>query len=353
MPETVELTDRYRKILSILVQEYIERGEPVSSLQLTRHRRLRLSSATVRNILAKLEGWGYLHQPHSSSGRVPTDLGYRCYVDGLLEERRPRGSRTMETRLSLAGSADDVLSSVPHELSRASHCVGFALARLTETTAFDQIQFVPIGAQKVLVVVVSTDGHFSQKAIDIGEPVNIDDLRRAAKYLNTEFSGLPLVDVRDAIVEQLNEERLLYDTLLARALRLAQATFEDIADHNELMIQGVWSLLDESRDADEQLSRAALRAMLELIEEKSRLIRLLSKYIDGAGLMVVIGTEHTSPDLKPFSLVTATYSEGHRAGTIGILGPTRMRYSRAIAAVDGAAGALTRLLPRANHDVGA
>lgn len=351
MPEPDELTDRYRKLLSILVQEYIQRGEPVSSLRLTRRPSLRLSSATVRNMLAKLEGWGYLHQPHSSSGRVPTDRGYRSYVDRLLGERRPSApGRKIEQRLS---QSDDVLSSVPHELSRAAHCVGFALARSTDDTAFEQIQFVPIGAQKVLVVVVSTDGHFSEKAIDVGEPVDIDELRQAATYLNTEFSGLRLGAVRDAIVEQLKEERLLYDTLLARALRLAQTTFDDIVEQNELFIEGAWALLDESTDTDEQLSRAALRAVLELIEEKSRLIRLLSRYIDGPGLLVVIGTEHASPDLQPFSLVTATYSEGHRAGTIGILGPTRMRYSRAIAAVDGAAGALTRLLPRGSHDLGA
>jgi len=354
MPVADELSDRYQYVLSTLVQEYIEHGEPVSSLWLTRQGNLRVSSATIRNILAKLEQWGYLRQPHSSSGRVPTDRGYRCYVDRLLEDRRPRsGGRKLEARLSRGGSVDDVLASASFELSKASQCVGFALTRSTVTTAFDQIQFVPIGATKVLVVVVSTDGHVSQKAIDVGERVNIEELQQAATYLNTEFSGLPLPTVRDAIVAQLREERLLYDELLARALRLARSTLEDITTQDELFIQGASLLLSDVIDTDEHLSRAALRAVFEMIEEKDRLIRLLGKYIEGPGLLVIIGTEHATPDLRLFSLVTATYSDSHRTGTVGILGPTRMHYWRAIAAVDDVTGALTKVLPRTGHDLGA
>lgn len=354
MPVVDELSDRYQEVLSTLVQEYIERGEPISSLWLTRQGHLRVSSATIRNILAKLEQWGFLRQPHASSGRVPTDLGYRCYVDRLLEDRRPRsGGRKLEARLSRGGSVDDVLASASFELSKASRCVGFALTRPTETSAFDQIQFVPIGATKVLVVVVSTDGQVSQKAIEIGERIDVQDLRQAATYLNTEFSGLPLPAVRDAIVALLQEERLLYDELRAEALRLARSTIDAITTQDELFIQGASWLLSERIETDEHLSRAALRAVFEMIEEKDRLIRLLGKYIDGPGLLVVIGAEHATPDLRLFSLVAAPYSDSHRTGTVGIIGPTRMHYWRAIAAVDDVTGALTKVLPRTGHDLGA
>ncbi len=355
MHNTGELTDRYREILSIVVQEYIARGEPISSLWLTRHVNLRVSSATVRNLLAKLEQWGYLYQPHTSAGRVPTDRGYRCYVDLLLEGRRPvRSRRTLEARLSLrADTVGDVLENVSLELSRASHYLGFAFAQATTDTSFEQIQFVPIGATKVLVVVVSTDGEVSQKAVELGVRLQLDELQRAANYLNKEFSGLPLGEVRMAIQRQLTEARVLYDTLLTRALRLAHSTFTEIAERHPLYVQGASSLLDSVEEVDDQLPRGAMRAVLELIEEKGRLIQLLNEYIEGPGLVIVIGAEHTAPGLQSFSLVATTYREGHRAGTVGILGPTRMRYSRAIATVNGVAGALNRVLLRTGHDVGA
>lgn len=354
MRETEELTGRDRDVLSTVVQTYIERGEPVSSLWLTRHARLGVSSATVRNVLAKLERRGYLQQPHTSAGRVPTDLGYRSYVDLLLEGRRPaRAGRGVEARLSQrADTVDEVLSNVSHELSRVSHCLGFAFPHPTRDMAFDQIQFVPIGRTKVLVVVVSTDGEIAQKAVDLGERVKLAELQRAANYVNSSFSGLPLTDVRTALQQQLREERILYDRLLTQALHLAHATFLEIANRHAIYIQGASSLVLEVDDMDAPLPRAALRAVLEMIEEKGRLIRLLSEYIDGVGLLVVIGAEHSSPDLKPFSLVARTYSEGLRAGTVGVIGPTRMRYSRTIAAVDGIAGALNRVLHRTGHDLG-
>ena len=353
MPEAEELTGRNREVLSIVVQAYIERGEPVSSLWLTRHADLRLSSATVRNVLAKLERLGYLHQPHTSAGRVPSDLGYRAYVNLLLEGRRPvRPGRTIEARISeQADTVDDMLTNVSHELSRAAHCLGFALPHPATEMAFDQIHFVPLGDTKILVVVVSADGDIAQKAIDLGERVNLAELQRAANYVNNSFSGLPLTEVRAALRQQLREEWVLYDTLLTQALRLAHATFQEIANRHAIYIQGASSLLDEVDDVDAPLPLAALRAVLKMIEEKGRLIRLLSEYIEGAGLLVVIGTEHTSPDLRPFSLVATTYSKGPHAGTVGVLGPTRMRYSRAIAAVDGVAGALNRVLHRTGHDL--
>src|SRR5262249_49267278 len=167
-----------------------------------------------------------------------------------------------------------------------------------------------------------------------------DDLRQASNYLNAEFSGLPLYRAREAVLERINEERLLYDALLARAMRLATSTFADLSGEPIIYVEGAASLVGEAHG----LTLDMLRTLLEMIEEKQRLVRLLSEYIDGPGLTIVIGAEHQDPGLRPFSLIASTYEDGSGTGTIGIIGPTRMRYSRAIAVVDGAAQAVTRVL---------
>ena len=340
---TTELSHRERRILALLVREYIETGAPVSSRHLTDTGSLGLSSATVRNVLAALEDGGYVHQPHTSAGRVATDRGYRCYVDMLLQNRQDIKPTRVKARL-LKGPIDAVLSNVSHELSRVCHHVGFALAPSSDTAILHRIEFVPITTDRILVVLVDQSGHASHKVIELDEPIGTSDLQQATNYLNTEFAGLPLSKVRMAVIERLQEERLLYDALLARTLRLADTTLKDLPFQNNIFIQGASSLLDEAERNENHISLATLRALLKMIEEKHRLIRLLNHYVDEPGLMVVIGGEHIAPDLRSFSLVASTYSKGDQAGTVGIIGPTRMRYSKAISIVDGIADSLSRTL---------
>lgn len=340
----MEPSERSRRVLSALVREFIASGEPVPSSLLVRAAGLGVSSATVRNILARLEDEGFVQQPHTSAGRIPTDRGYRFYVDMLLEsKRRHRAASVVEARLrreSIAPLADVALSQASHVVSQASRHVGFALSPAHDTSVFERIEFVPLGAARVLVVIVARGGHVVQKVIDTGEALTGDDLRQAANYLNTEFSGLPLGNARDAILERMDEERLLYDALMARALQLGSSSFAGLPEDHVLYVDGAASLLGE----DHGLALGTMHALLEMIDEKQRLVRLLNEYIDGTGLTVVIGAEHLEPSLRPFSLVACTFKDGATAGTIGVIGPTRMRYSRAIAVVDGAAQAVSRAL---------
>ena len=336
--------DRSRRILAALVREYISTGEPVPSSLLVGAAGLGVSSATVRNILARLEDEGFVQQPHTSAGRIPTDRGYRFYVDLLLETKRSvRTASAVEARLrrdTAAPLVDSVLSQASHVVSQASHHVGFALRPAHEAAVFDRVEFIPLGGTRVLVVIVARGGHVIQKVIEIDEPLDADDLREAASYLNVEFSGLPLHRARAAVVERMNEERLLYDQLMARALRLASSTFTDLAGERALYVDGAASLLDDAQG----LTLGTLHTLLAMIEEKQRLVRLLNEYIDGPGLTIVIGAEHPDPGLRSFSLVASTYEDESGIGTIGLIGPTRMRYPRAIAVVEGAAQAVSRLL---------
>jgi heat-inducible transcriptional repressor len=338
-----ELAERDRRILGALVQGYIADGEPISSLWLA-SRGFGVSSATLRNILARLEEQGYLRQPHTSAGRVPTDLGYRCYVDQLLTARRAsRPAPQVEARLRRACTVDDLLTHVSLEVARASQQLSFAIAPAAERATLEHLDFVPLDAGKVLVVVVSTGGHVSHKVIEPTERYGIAELQAAANYLNSEFKGHSLVAVRHAVLERLREERNLYDELMARALRLASTTFSDMASQPTLFIQGTSLLLEDLGGESPDVTLGTLRTLLRMIEEKTRLIQLLDDYISGGGLTIVIGSEHHSPDLQPFSVIAATYSDGHGTGAVGVIGPTRMRYSRAINAVDGLAKAISRM----------
>lgn len=345
-----EFSDRSRRLLATLVREYVDTAEPVPSQVLARRSGLGVSSATVRSVLAQLEDEGYVHQPHTSAGRVPTDRGYRAFVDLLLDSRkRRRAPAAVEHRLRAEAERwplmDDLLVSASHLVSRAVRHVGFALCG-SPSAVLQRLEFVALGGSRVLVVVVSRGSQIAQKVVDAGEDVVPDDLVRAANYLNTEFAGLPLAEVRTAVLARLRQERTLYDRLLARALRLARSTLEEMPKQHTFHVEGAASLLDGA--AHEGISLATLRALLEMLEQKERMVHLLSQYIDGPGLTIVIGAEHATADLRPFSLVACTASDGTGVRTVGVIGPTRMHYARAITSVDGATQAVSRVLGAAN-----
>jgi heat-inducible transcriptional repressor len=324
------------------VQAYIEHGEPISSLWLA-SRGFGVSSATLRNVMARLEEMGYVRQPHTSAGRVPTDLGYRSYVDQILSERRStKLAPDVEERLRRAGTVEDVLSHASHEISRASHQVAFAMVPATEA-AFEQLDFVVLGGGRILVVLVSEGGHISHRVIEPPEEYSGTELQEAANFLTSEFRGHSLSEIRQAIVDRLDEDRNLYDQLNARALRLASRTFDGLQREASIYIQGTALLFELATGGDPETTLATMRSLVQMIEEKSRLVRLIDACLDGNGLTVIIGSEHQEPDLQPFSLVTSTYSDGRRRGAVGIIGPTRMRYSRAISVVDSLSRTINRV----------
>ncbi len=189
-----DATDRSRRVLAALVREYITSGEPVASSLLVTAAGLGVSSATVRSILARLEEEGFVQQPHTSAGRIPTDRGYRFLRGFVARIQAPgRAATAVEARLrrdSPDRLIDSLLPQVSHVLSQASRSIGFAIRPAHEDAVFDRVEFVPLGATRVLVVIVASGGHVIQKVIDVGEPLEADDLHQAANYLNAEFTGL-------------------------------------------------------------------------------------------------------------------------------------------------------------------
>lgn len=342
-----ETVERQRRILARLVAEYIEQGEPVSSAWLAEHSDLGVSSATVRSILARLEEQGLVHQPHTSAGRVPTDSGYRLYVDGLLGSRkRVRVQADVEARLRRAGTVGDLLENASQEISRASQHVGFALAPSSPSVRLRHIDFVNLEGNRILVIVVSTGGQITHKVVEPEAPCDQAALVEAANYINSEFAGLTLHDIRAALVERMRQERVLYDALIARALQLASSGLEDYSPGESLHVQGASLLIDQlagdSIDRDRTLQ--TLRVLFRMIEEKHRLVELLSSYIEAGGLTVVIGSENFVIDLHPFSVVLSPFHHSQGSGTVGVIGPTRMRYQKAISVVDGISQVMTKVL---------
>jgi heat-inducible transcriptional repressor len=344
-----ELNDRQRHLLARLVAEYIEQGEPVSSAWLAENSGLGVSSATVRNILAHLEEHGLLRQPHTSAGRVPTDSGYRRYVEGLLSGRkRTRGAADIEARLRQAGTVGDILDNASQELSRQSQHIGFALT----TGANDELRhvdFVSLDDRRVLVIVVSAGGHITHKVVETSERHDAGRLVAAAAYINHEFAGLTIDEARIAVAAAMREERVLYDVLMARALELTQSGLNEVSPTQSVRIQGTSAFLHGLTDRDERMTLDTLRALFRMIEEKHRLLDLLNRFMTTEGLTIVIGSEHQHPDMHPFSLVTSTVHDGPRASTVGVIGPTRMRYSKTISVVDSVSQAVRRVLDNQNQ----
>jgi heat-inducible transcriptional repressor len=341
------LSERDLRVLSVLVREYIERGEPVSSLWLAEHSGVHVSSATLRNVLARLEEAGFVHQPHTSAGRIPTDMGYRSYVDLLLQGRRPPRPPT-EARVRLSGTFDGLLDTMSQELSRTAHHLAFALAPVDDQVTLRHVEFVALDASRVLAVLVAESGQVWHKLLSPADALSPRELAHAASYLNQEFAGRRLADIRSEIVVRLHRDRALYNSLVAHALRMASNTLDEVASEARLFVHGASTLVEEASEAASEIPLDRLRAVFAMIEEKHRLVSLLQEYMEGPGLTVVIGAEHHVPDLRDFSLVASTHVEGGRVATVGVLGPRRMRYSRAIAAVEGVSQAVGRLLPDAS-----
>jgi len=343
------LSERGRRILASLVRAHIDTREPVASQEIVREGGFGLSSATIRNVLAQLEALGYVRQPHTSAGRIPTDMGYRAYVDELLQDPRlahaasPVDAQLLE-HFAHGPDAEALLAAVPHMLSQASHTVAFALVPASEGAAFHRIEFVRLGPGRVLVIVVARTSQVTHKVVELGEELAAADLEQAATYLNTEFSGMPLAEVRRAIQDRLSQERVLYDRLMARALRLARSSFEQMTTQHSVFVEGTSSLVDEVSEPYSGVTLSALGALVKMMEDKQRLVQLLTEYIDRPGLTVVIGGEHPDPALRQFSIVASTYVDGDTTGTVGLIGPLRMKYSVAIPMVDGAAHTVSRVL---------
>jgi heat-inducible transcriptional repressor len=338
------LDERKREVLRALIQLHIETGEPVGSESLSRTLGRALSPATLRSVMADLEALGYLDHPHTSAGRVPTDDGYRFFVDSLMgRPRLPAGEQeAIESELrSGDASAEQTMERASSLLSRLSRHVGFVLAPDIARTSFRHIDFVPLAHPRILVVMVSASGLVTHKVIEVPEPFRPEELQACANYLNQSFTGMSLGDIRRRLLELMTEEKAQYDSLLQKAVALGGRAFEAEGEAS-VYLDGTSNIL--ARPEFEDVER--MRALFKTFEEKGRLVRLLNACLRGDGIRVLIGHENP-PDLRDLSLVAARCAVGSDEGFgLGVLGSTRMEYAHVVALVDHMARAVSDLLGR-------
>jgi len=341
----MELNERSRNILRAIVNSYIANAEPVGSRTVTKRYDLGISPATVRNIMADLEEMGFLAQPHTSAGRIPTDKAYRFYIDTLLEVRGiPRQQEQQIFNYPLP--RDDfkhLMQETTRLLSAISHYVGVVMAPKPEETVYKHIEFVRISGGRALAIFVSNAGTVHNRMVALDEDVTQKELDRAAAFLNREMSGKNLREIRARILNIMEEERNRYTKLLMDLMKAGHdAMAQDSAnDEGELFVGGMTEFFNipDFRDIEK------MKELFLAFEEKHRLLKLLDKAMDAEGVQVFIGAENPYFDVSGVSLVVAKYrGEGNLVGTLGVIGPSRMPYNTVIPLVDCAAKVLSKLI---------
>jgi heat-inducible transcriptional repressor len=338
------LDSRAEVLLAALIKEHLVTGEAVGSRVLSDRfsHGYGWSPATIRNVMGNLEEAGFVDQPHTSAGRVPTDKGYRYYVDNMLGEARlSRGDLKAIDHLFAAhdidASPDRLMETASHVLSALSQNVGIVVSPSLAENRLKHIEFVQLPDKRILVVLVSLSGIIHNKVIRVADEFSQDELDRTASYLNVEFHGKSLVAIRSEIVELMKEEKALYDRLLQNAVLLCEQSLAGEETTGEVYVDGASNILTKP-DFDD-IER--MRDLFRMFEEKSRLIKILNECVHDAptypgDVHVTIGREHLASSMRDCALITAPYRVGSNEsiGTLGVVGPMRIEYARIMAMVN-------------------
>ncbi len=330
------LGERAQHLLRALIESYIRDGQPVGSRALSRESGLHLSSATIRNVMADLEELGFVASPHTSAGRVPTDKGYRFFVDTLLQLRPLDEVASAEIRRQFEASRDsssDLIATVSQLLSSATRLAGVVTLPRNREASVTQIEFVALSENRVLVVLVFNDREVQNRIIQLERHYSSDELKRASNYLNEQFRGRSLSEVRQEILRQLSEARVHMNQIMLDAITVAQQVFEGGAAESRLeyVIKGETNLMGVA----ELTSVEKLRRLFEAFNEKRDFLHLLDHSLEAEGVQIFIGHESGYQILDDCSVVTARYADGDSVvGVLGVIGPTRMAYERVIPIVD-------------------
>ena len=329
------LNERAQLLLKALIENYIRDGQPVGSRTLSRDSGLSLSSATIRNVMADLEDLGFVASPHTSAGRVPTDKGYRFFVDTLLKLKplRHEEIEDIERRLGIdAANGRSLVQTVSQMLSSQTHMAGLVTLPNPHYIALSHIEFVGLSENRALAIMVMSNREVQNRVVQLDRFHSPEELRRAANYLNEAFAGRSLPDVRALLLAQLQETRQHMDQLMRDAIQVAQKVFDSPpTDKVEYVIAGETNLMGFA-----ELSNVdRLRRLFEAFNEKHDILRLLDSCLRADGIQIFIGQESGYRILDDISVVTAPYMVDNQVvGVLGIIGPTRMAYERVIPIVD-------------------
>jgi len=333
---------REREILTAIVETFIATGEPVGSRTLSRGSREGLSAATIRNVMADLADVGYLEQPHTSSGRVPTAEAYRYYVEQLSGETHLSHENQSIIQDTLTGVSDvqEFMERTSHVLSLISHSVGVTVASSGSRNELEHVYFSRLGDQKVLAVVVTRSGVVRDRVLRMDIPQA--DLDLAARYINENFRGWTMNDMRAELARRIEQERSEYDRLMKSIEQLyKQGALASSEGTEAVFVEGAANLVTGEED------RERLQDLLRTLEEKEKVVKLLSAYLDTRqeAVRVVIGLDKALPSMRNFVLIGAPARVGGEVmGSLAVIGPTRLDYQHTMSAVSYIARLFDKLL---------
>lgn len=343
-PTIPELSDRARAIFRNIVESYLESGSPVGSRTLSKLSGLGLSPASIRNVMQDLEELGLLSAPHMSAGRMPTELGLRLFVDGMMQAHEltaDEQARIEESARPRPGPIEDLLAGATQVLSGLSHCAGVIFAPKVEAP-LRQLSFVPLSPGRALAILVHEGGTVENRVIELPPEVPEHSFTQAANYINSRLTGLSITEAAARLRHEVTERRSELDTLAAQIAERGLAVWsEDGQARPILIVRGQANLLDPSNIAD--LERA--RLLLGDLEEKEDVARLLELARQAESMKVFIGAESRLFSLSGSSVIAAPYrANGRVVGVVGVIGPVRLNYARIVPMVDFTATALSRLV---------
>ncbi len=327
-----DLTERKKKIFSAIVEEYINTGEPVGSRTIAQKFRWSLSPATIRNVMADLEEDAFILQPHTSAGRVPTDKGYRYYVDHLMELRRITKEEEEFIQKSFRDKNADqetILERASKIISLLTKVAGIVMAPRLRCSTLKFIGLKLVAPSKILVTLITGSGLIKNSIIEIDGEINEAELNRISEFLNSELEGMTLSELRAFLTRRLLEERTSFYILLKKAMGLIlNAPF--MKSDDRIFFEGISYIIQQP----EFSNISKMGSLLKAIEEETNFLELLDADIEGEGVHIHIGKENPFKEIQECSIITCNYSIGRQAiGTVGAIGPTRMEYDRAVSVV--------------------
>jgi heat-inducible transcriptional repressor len=342
------LDERARQVLVAVIECYTNSLAPVGSRLITKRYAFGLSPATIRNIMADLEEMGFLRQPHTSAGRVPTDLGYRYYVDAIKTEKQNcNADMVLEITRKLEILRKDinsVLDEASRVMSTLSHYIGITMSPTENTTTMEKVEFIKYRENRMAVILFTDEGIIQNKVIPVDAEISQKDLNRIAEHINTRFSGSTLQEIRQSVIMEISRETALCDSLISEAIKICRDVFTILP--GQVYISGISEVLALPDFCE--IDR--IKDLLKTIEDKQVIVQLLDRISESDGTQIFIGSENPVDEMKKFSLVAATYKEGSRPiGAIAIIGPIRMNYPQAISVVDQTASYITEILSFRNR----
>ena len=325
---------RNRTILKEIIRVHVDTGLPVSSRTLFKSNRFNLSPASIRNIMADLTDSGFLTQPHTSAGRVPTDSAYRLYIDELMRQRKVGPEVREQVDSDLASAGGDVtrlFQAASRLLSRLSGEVGFVVAPDALHTVIESLRFLPVAPRKVLVIQISQPEVVLSRVIETDDEYSKQELEQMSERITREFCGRTLHEARRLLLAALAEEKAACDRVLNRALELGRRALERTEGEEKVYVDGTAQLLDKPEFAD----LVSLRKVFRTFDEKARLLDLMTRYLDSKGTCVVLGSETAiATDPRLSAVLTSYGTEDTMSGMLGVIGPARREYPRVIPVVD-------------------